>query len=287
MGLKIAAVSLAVWGCLGLAPLFAQITFKAVGEGPNLIQQKLGTEAGVGFRMGWAASDGKLLVDEQIPSVYVYAGSSSVLTGKLLGAVEVGEIQKIRRLYCVACATDPTYYQYQLDKPETKAGQRVLVSPSPLPDTVLGFQEIKVNHFFLKKAAGILGADPSLLHRSLYLRTPDGKFTYSFHAFYDRKSNVLKSSGVILEKRGVLLAKDTSVFEAQTTCKDCATPNYADPLDKVFSPVNLLQTASLPCPIVILNNYTPEGRALSLLTFDLEGAKSEMRAYETLLNCCK
>ena len=269
----------------------AQFLFEPQGAGTNVLQQKLGGTDGKALQLGWLLPPDKLVLDSQYPEVHVYSSAPKEQAAKLVGPLDSTAVAKIRTRFCMPCGEPPAYkdqyYEYKVEGGSAQKAERVLVSCSTVPDAQWGHKQAHRTKFLLKKAAGILGIQKGQLHKYLYFETPDGKFDYSFHAFYDPKTKALKRYGVMLEKRGVLIATDGSDFDPANYCDGCRMPTYNDPLELVLDPVNLLETSLLPCPVVLEDTSTAEGRALSLLTYDLDGVKSELRAYEYTVNCCK
>ena len=271
-----------------LAPTlgFSQTAFDFKGDAANPIFQKLGVNADKPMRLGWLVGTDKLITDINVPEISVYSSSNKVLTAKLVGPFAKADMDAIRTKSCVACDSTVGYFQYQLDGLVRLDGERVLVT-SAFPDSKVGFEKIKMTNFLIKRAAELLGAKKTDPHKYLYLRSMDGKFTYSFHAFYDLKTRALKSYGILLYKRGVLLAKESKDFDPAQNCEGCPVPTFNDPLDEVYLPVNFVETSALPCPLVLVGTSSAEGRGLSLLTFDMDGVKSEIKATESVVNCCK
>ena len=280
-----ASVLVMIFTCVS-APAFSQSAFDFKGDPGNPITQKLGVGTEMPLVMGWVVAPDKLIADINISYINIYSSSNKVLNAKLMGPLTKDEMAVIRKKSCVACDTTLTYYQYQLEAPVQKDGERVLVTTA-LPDARIGFEKIKMTNFLIKRAAGLLGAESNLLHKYVYLRSLDGKYTYSFHAFYDSKSKALKKYGILLHKRGVLLAQEAKSFDPAKNCEGCPIPTFNDPLDEVYCPVNFIDTSVLPCPLVLLGTGSAVGRGLSLVTFDTDGVKSEVKASESVGNCCK
>ena len=264
---------------------YSQSAFDFKGEATNPILKKLGVDAEKPLVMGWVITPDTMISDINISYINVYSSSNKVLNAKLIGPLTTDEMAVIRKKSCVACDTTLSYYKYQLEAPVRLDGERVLVT-SALPDARIGFEKIKMTNFLIKRAATLLGAE-GLLHKYLYLRSLDGKYTYSFHAFYDPKSKVLKKYGILLHKRGVLLAQDAHEFDPAKNCEGCPVPTFNDPLDDVYLPINMIDTTVLPCPLMLVGTSSAEGRGMSLITFDTDGVKSEVKAAESVVNCCK
>lgn len=265
---------------------FPQSAFDFKGDATNAILQKLGVGVDKPMRLGWLVGTDKLISDMNAPEMSVYSSSNKILTAKLIGPLSAADADAARKKSCVACDAAVSYFQYQLDGLVRLDGERVLVT-SAFPDSKLGFEKIKMTNFLIKRAAVLLGAEKGALHKYLYLRSLDGKFTYSFHAFYDSKSKALESYGILLYKRGVLLAQEAKPFDPAQNCAGCPVPTFNDPLDEVYLPVNFIETSVLPCPLVLVGTSSAEGRGLSLVTFDMDGVKSEVKASESVVDCCK
>ena len=272
-------------------PCLSQTVFQAQGSGANAIQQKLGGADGKALQMGWLIPPDKLVLDSQSPKVYAYSSANQEQAANLVGPLDPAALAKIRQQYCMPCgetsATPTQYYEYKIASAAILTAERALVSETQIPDSQLGHKNAYRSKFLVKKAAGILGIKKGQLHKYLYYRSADERCDYSFHAFYDPKTKELKRFGRMLERRGVLIAADAQDFDPSKLCANCKTPTYADSLDLVFHPVNLIGTSALPCPIILENSNSGDDKSLSLVTYDLDGVKSESRARENTANCCK
>ena len=271
--------------------LAAQTVFQVQGTGVNSIQQKLGGADGKGLHMGWLVPPDKLVLDSQATKVYVYSSANHELAADFVGPLDPAALAKIRQQHCMPCgetgATPAQYYEYKVTSMAVVMAERVLASEAAIPDAQLGHKSAYRSKFLVKKAAGILGIKKGQLHKYLYYRSADERCDYSFHAFYDPKTKELKRFGRMLERRGVLIATDAQDFDSSKLCAKCKAPTYADSLDSVFHPVNLIGTSALPCPIILEDSSSGDDKGLSLVTYDLDGVKSEMRVRENTANCCK
>ena len=255
-------------------------------EKDNYIFQELAKTLKGPVEMGWLVPPHTLFMDHKRSQAYIYSSLTTVLKAKYLGPVGDSEIKKMEQKYGMLCDTDETYYKYRVEGLDLKQAERVFVAAEPLPGAKLGFKKINPTQDMLDKARKALGS-PEVLHKFLFLQTLDGKFVYSFHAFYHQKSKEIAKYGMVLQDgNGVVLAKTSRTVPKNVEwCDGCDTPAYKDPLSWIYDPVNLLETSAFPFPVILMNTPGGEGAALSLVTFDSKGSRSEIRAYEYDVHC--
>jgi len=126
---------------------------------------------------------------------------------------------------------------------------------------------------------------PDALRRSAAYAASDGS-VYSFHAFYDPKSREAFAQGIALSKQdGSILAQDFEEYGEECPCVDCALPLYDWQPVGVFFPLNVLRVQGFAYPVLVMDTSTFEGGAISLVTFDENGARVEFRLYEYVMTC--
>jgi hypothetical protein len=251
-------------------------------ESNNFILQGLAKGLKEPLGMGWLIPPNTVITNKKYEKVFVYSDSEQGQKGSFSKSLDQTEAQKVRQQYGMACGSTDSYFQYDLGGSEIKTAIRAVVSEEVIPDAQLSFQKVELTSKELEPLFKALGGRQNFTHQYVAIRTSDGAFTYSFHALYDPKKKVLRKSGVILQgKDGEVIGKSVEQFDAAQACKNCGIPTSDDPLSKIYSPINLIQTSLFTYPLVVLDAGDANGKGISLLTFDPKGAKSEVRAYET------
>jgi hypothetical protein len=252
----------------------------------NYILQTLDNGIHGSLQLGWFVPPRLVILDKKYPEVYFYSSSNEPLHAVFSKALTKEEADQYRKQSRITCDPSDSYFSYSQEAPDVKAEALVVASKDPLPQAKLGFEKGELSKQDLEAALKALGGRENFGHKVLCLKTLDGHFKYSFHALYDPKTKQLRKSGIVLQgSDGKVLAKSLERFDPAQAYNGCGIPTSDDPLEAIYSPLNLLQTSLFPYPLILMEADHLDAKILSLVTFDIKGAESEISATENVSGC--
>ncbi len=244
-------------------------------------------------RMAWLVPPNTVIAEEKHASIYLYSISKRIEQARYLGVIGKEELTEIRKKHHVMCdPVDQTqyhpFYKYEFPGEIGKFPDRVFYTSRPLTGGVRGgFRTAEQSGEILENIRGWVKKDKlQFLHKHFAISALEPSHIYSFHGFYDADTKeMFKESIVLTAPDGRILGRKFADVSWETVCDGCGLPTYDDGLPSSSSLINLFSFPQFSFPVLLLDTSTVEGRAISLATFDRNGAYSEYRLYEYVVNC--
>jgi len=239
--------------------------------GQTLREMKVATP-----RMAWAVPPNRVLATTRQSTLFVFSDAKQVRKAEYLRPLAGEKLEKFRRDHPTACENKA--YEYRIPVVEVKKPSAVFYSSRRLPDLITGYTTLSLPDETLSElrdrdtfAAG--GGE----HRYFAIESPDRKWIYSLHAFYDPSENgKLRRLGIVLHDH-LRVVRASHMENVSATCGACRDLTAAAGPEAVFRILNLFISSRFRYPVLVLDRSTSRDGAISLLTFDADEAYSEYR----------
>lgn len=264
-----------VWGLVAvLTVAAAQAANQEWGSGyigQTLADMKIATP-----RMAWAVPPNRILATTRQSTLFVFSDARQVRKAEYLRPLSGEKLETFRRDHPTAC--NSVAYEYRIPAVQFKNPTPVFYSARRMPDSITGFSPVSLPEEAL---SDLRGRDTFAVrgeqHRYFVIASPDRKWIYSLHAFYDSvEPGKLRRLGIVLHDHlgGIRASHVESVSER---CGSCRNLTAADGPEAVFGILNLFTSSRFRYPVLVLDRSTERESAISLLTFDPNEAYSEYR----------
>jgi hypothetical protein len=194
------------------------------------------------------------------------------------------EVLTLARLYPDAlCDPSRDWFAYRTEHPVAKKS-KVWALPKPAPGASLGMYRGRVPHDVQKRD---FSRSHDFVAQSLALLSADKKHRFALYVAYDHETGEIRRFSTVLYRPDWRLVsrKDETFSADDTWCDGCGTPHLKDGIDAVFMTFNMLALRELPNPLLLSDNSTVEGRALSMTTFLADGRFASHGHYEIFIGC--
>lgn len=264
-----------VWGVSALLTVAgAQADNRESGSGyigQTLREMKVSTP-----RMAWLVPPNRVLATTRQSTLFVFSDAKQVRKAEYLRPLSGEKLENFRRDHPTAC--EDVAYEYRIPVVEVKKRSPVFYSSRRLPDSITGYTTVSLPEEMLTELRGRdTFAAGGGEHRYFALASPDRKWIYSLHAFYDpAEPRKLRRLGIVLHDHlGVVRA--SHMENVSDNCGACRNLSALDGPEAVFGILNLFTSSRFRYPVLVLDRSTDRKSAISLLTFDPNEAYSEYR----------
>lgn len=243
--------------------------------GQTLREMKVATP-----RMAWVIPPNRVLATTRQSTLFVFSDAKQVRKAEYLRPLVGEKLENFRRDHPSACENPA--FEYRIPVVEVKKPSPVFYSSRRLPDSITGYTTVSLPEEILTElrdrdtfAAG--GGE----HRYFAISSPDRKWIYSLHAFYEpSQPRKLRRLGIVLHDHlGVIRA--SHMENASDNCGACRNLTAENGPEAVFAILNLFTSSRFRYPVLVLDRSTNRESAISLLTFDPNEAYSEYRINES------
>ncbi len=242
-------------------------------------------------RLAWFLPDGTIAAQDRSPDIVLYSRSERVQPAHLRISLSPEEIRRLRPKYHVACDVSvqeelPVLSIYtSLARPAGENPQ-VLSTGRPFPGLVAGFrQETLRGRAAVEVWKKMQPVDANQLRNARQIRRDGFAFSYSLAALYSGPEKEVTRIGMFLHAAdGNIIAAHIGNIHGEW-CADCATPAFADGIERIYSVENMFTAPAFPYPVLMLDTSTMEGRSISLETFSASREYSRHLFYEYVVGC--
>lgn len=265
-----------VWGAAALLTVVAAAQADNRERGSGYIGQTLRELKVATPRMAWAIPPNRILATTRQSTLFVFSDSKQVRKAEYLRPLSGEKLENFRRDHPSAC--ENVAYEYRIPVIELKKPTPVFYSSRRLPDSITGYEKLALPEETL---AELRGRDTFAAgggeHRYFAISSPDRKWIYSLHAFYDSSEpGKLRRLGVVLHDHlGVVRA--SHMENVSDSCGACRNRTAKEGPEAVFGILNLVTSSRFRYPVLVLDRSTERESAISLLTFDPNEGYSEYR----------
>jgi hypothetical protein len=244
-------------------------------------------------KLAWFLPDGTVAAQDTAPAILLYSHGDRAHPARLKGALSQSEIAALRPKYHVACdvmSLDelPTVSLYTTLAQPAGTNPQLLSTTKALPSFEAGFEKVPLRGRAETEVwKEMRPVDANQPRQSVMIRRKGLDFSYSLAALYSGPNREVTRIGLFLHApEGKIMAAHIGNIHGDW-CDGCATPTYAEGIERIYSVENMFTAASFAYPLLMLDASTVEARAISLVTFTPSREYSRRLFFEYVVGCSK
>jgi hypothetical protein len=242
-------------------------------------------------RLAWFLPDGTIAAQDRSQDIVLYSRSERTQPAHLRASLSPEEIKELRPKHHVACdilvqGEEPVLSIYTTQARSTAQNPQVLSTGRRFPDLVAGFQQVALRGRAATEVwKQMQPTDANQPRNAAQIRRDGLEFSYSLAALYSGPEKEVTRVGLFLHAAdGKIVAAHIGNVHGEW-CADCATPTFADGIERIYSVENLFTAPTFAYPVLMLDTSTMEGRSISLETFTPSREYSRHLFYEYVVGC--
>jgi hypothetical protein len=240
-------------------------------------------------RLGWIVPPATVIAREHVSDIFVYSDAPAIERARWSRRITPAELRQLREDGGIACGRAAEYHQYTLpappaDAPPLEPGQ-ILFTTRPLVKRPSDASMGDSSPDEITDAYKLFGINRrGTLTKAFDLQVDD--YVFAFIGFYEAESEEMFAEGIVLyDPSGKAIGSESWDVSDETVCNGCLVPTYDDELDDEFSILNVYRLPHFAAPVLLEETSFGLTGALSLVTFDPQGAYAEYRLTEDLSGC--
>jgi len=244
-------------------------------------------------KLAWFLPDGTIAAQDTSPSILLYSRSNTVHPAHLRETLSQDEIAKLGPKYHVACdamvkGEQPVVSIYTALAHSSGDNPQILSTSKAMPELQAGFEQVPLRGRAETEVwKQMQPSDANQPRRSAQIRRRGVDFFYSLAALYSGPEQEVTRIGLFLHAHeGKIIAAHVGNIRGEW-CADCATPTFADGIERIYAAENMFTSPAFAYPVLMLDSSTMEGRAISLVTFTPSREYSRHLFYEYVVGCFK
>lgn len=242
--------------------------------------------------LGWRF-DNSFVSESKHSFLYVITRSFEVQKAvfeKTLNKEESLALKTKRQIMCEYPSNITTYHTYRVNQKAYLTqrafymlGENNTKSPG---DIKVGYDEKVLKENELSKVFDRLGIAGAYLYQYKLLEPKNSSYNFFLFAVYENNEakQLIYQGAALLDERRFVINTFSNNLSEEGLCDGCPMLDYYQSFTYVFDVINTLVFEKNDYPMLYLDTSTVEGRAISLVYFDNEGAH-EHRDYEYFVPC--